>query len=197
MNMNNNFFDIIIFVVALIAIWYGYFYLLRDFALDAYRQKLFALRDQLFDDAANGLVDFNHPAYGLVRTTINGHIRYGHKMSFFEVVVLHFMIRRDKHILKEYSFESRWKVVSKGLSKEDIERLLSYRCKMSKYVLIHMAVNSPFFVVLLLTLILFVCITVIPVFICFVYYGKIKDYIFNALRIPLNDLESAAMSYGS
>src|SRR2546423_11268978 len=53
--------------------------------LDAFRQKLFAIRDELFDYASAGNIDFNDPAYRLLRRSMNGFIRYAHQLTFFRV----------------------------------------------------------------------------------------------------------------
>jgi hypothetical protein len=53
--------------------------------LDDFRQKMFAVRDELFDYAASGKIGFNHPAYRLLRQSMNGFIRYGHQVTFFQI----------------------------------------------------------------------------------------------------------------
>lgn len=52
---------------------------------------MFALRDELFDYAASGKISFSHPAYRLLRQSMNGYIRYAHRLSFFRLLltVLH------------------------------------------------------------------------------------------------------------
>jgi hypothetical protein len=55
--------------------------------LDAFRQKMFALRDELFDFAADGNIGFDEPAYRLLRQSMNGTIRYAHQLTFFRVCV--------------------------------------------------------------------------------------------------------------
>lgn len=51
--------------------------------LDSFRQKMFVVRDELFDYAASGKIEFNDPAYRLLRQSMNGHIRYAHQLTFF------------------------------------------------------------------------------------------------------------------
>jgi hypothetical protein len=55
--------------------------------LDIFRQQMFAIRDELFDYAAAGNVAFDHPAYTLLRKSMNGFIRYGHRLSFFQLMI--------------------------------------------------------------------------------------------------------------
>ena len=61
------------------------FWLYRDYRLDLFRDRLFALRDELFDLAAAGKIDFNSQAYGMLRTTLNGFIRFSHRFGISTV----------------------------------------------------------------------------------------------------------------
>ncbi len=69
------------------AIWllivYGMY---QDYRIDRFRQDLFTIRDRLFDLAADGQIQFDHTAYGLVRITINGYIRFAHRVRFWWLV---------------------------------------------------------------------------------------------------------------
>src|SRR5262249_49195809 len=56
-------------------------HLYRDYRVDLFRNRMFALRDSLFDFAAEGQIAFDHPAYGLHRTMLNGFIRFGERLS--------------------------------------------------------------------------------------------------------------------
>jgi hypothetical protein len=53
--------------------------------LDAFRQQMFAIRDELFDYAAAKKIGFDDPAYRLLRRSMNGFIRYGHQLTFFRM----------------------------------------------------------------------------------------------------------------
>jgi hypothetical protein len=55
--------------------------------LDGFRQKMFSIRDEVFDYAADGNIDFNHPAYVLLRRQMNGFIRYGHDLTVFRCLM--------------------------------------------------------------------------------------------------------------
>jgi len=69
--------------LSLIGLWVLFFWLYRDYRVDLFRQRLFALRDELFDLGRTSQIAFHHQAYGLLRTTINGYIRFAHRLSFF------------------------------------------------------------------------------------------------------------------
>lgn len=53
---------------------------------DGVRQRLFELRDQLFDLAVEGRIKFDDPAYRYVRSRINANIRFAHKATIWRVI---------------------------------------------------------------------------------------------------------------
>jgi hypothetical protein len=55
--------------------------------LDSFRQGMFAVRDELFDYAAEGNISFEHPAYLLLRRQMNGFIRYAHHLTVFRILM--------------------------------------------------------------------------------------------------------------
>ncbi len=68
----------------LIAVWeFG----LQSFFLDAYRARLFEIRDYLFNLGASGRISFNDPAYRSTELLLNGLIQYAHRMSFLSLIV--------------------------------------------------------------------------------------------------------------
>lgn len=85
--MNPVIYEQIISLLGLIALWAFWHYLWKPQRVDIFRQKLFALRSDLFDLAANGTVPFDHPAYTQLRLLINGLIRFAHRASFPVLVV--------------------------------------------------------------------------------------------------------------
>jgi hypothetical protein len=72
----------IVSLLGLIGLWIIWYYFWKPQRIDAFRQKLFALRSDLFDLAANGTVPFDHPAYTQLRLLINGMIRFAHRANF-------------------------------------------------------------------------------------------------------------------
>jgi len=63
------------------------FKILPEVRLDSFRQQMFAIRDELFDFAADGHISFQHPAYVLLRRQMNGFIRYGHHLTVFRMLM--------------------------------------------------------------------------------------------------------------
>lgn len=63
----------------------------RRFEVEAYRQRLFLIRDRLFDYAAEGLYGFADAEYVGLREEINANIRWAHRLTtprFLTVFVL-------------------------------------------------------------------------------------------------------------
>ena len=81
---------ILISLISITILWVGLFWLYRDYCIDLFRQRMFALRDELFDQAAKGAIPFNHKSYGMLRVSMNGFIRFAHDFSLahFLFVVL-------------------------------------------------------------------------------------------------------------
>ena len=67
--------------LSLLGLWVWFFWLYRDYRIDAYRQRVFALRNELWDYAAAGHISFDDPAYLVVRNRMNGLIRFAHLLS--------------------------------------------------------------------------------------------------------------------
>lgn len=71
--------------VGLFAFWFLYFFCWREHRIDSFRQRLFGVRDGLFDYAASGAIRFDDPAYVTLRDLSNGLIRFGHRMTFTRI----------------------------------------------------------------------------------------------------------------
>jgi hypothetical protein len=72
-------------VIGLFALWFLYFVCWRELRVDTFRQRLFAVRDDLFDYAASGAIGFNDPAYSTLRELSNSLIRFAHRATFARV----------------------------------------------------------------------------------------------------------------
>lgn len=69
-------------------------WLFPDYYIDSFRQKMFILRDQLFDDARNGKIGFNDPSYMMLRSSMNGFIQFGHKLNIWQAILLTFFVKK-------------------------------------------------------------------------------------------------------
>src|SRR5438034_929815 len=83
--------------------------LLPCFLVDEFRQKMFAVRDELFDYAASGEIAFEHPAYRLLRQSMNGFIQFGHRLTLFRLclTIWEWRIQGDTPELKSLGRDER------------------------------------------------------------------------------------------
>jgi hypothetical protein len=65
----------------------------QRFRVDKVRQELFAIRDELFDQARDGKISFESEAYRATRTTLNGAIRFAHRLSFSRLIMFGVMLK--------------------------------------------------------------------------------------------------------
>lgn len=113
--------------LCLLAFW-GY----RKVQLDWFRQEMFILRDELFIDARDGLIEFQHPAYGLLRQTMNGYIRFGHDLSLLHLIIRATFFRYQWPT--EMTFASQWERATTQLPEETQKKLSDYRARMDLLV---------------------------------------------------------------
>jgi hypothetical protein len=73
--------------VSLAGLWVFLNFFYRDYRIDEFRNRLFIIRDQLFDWAAAGNIEFDNPGYCLVRTTLNGFLRFADSLSLVSVLL--------------------------------------------------------------------------------------------------------------
>lgn len=92
--------------LVLLLLWALFFYLWRDYQIQAFRQNLFELRSRLFEFAKAGNVAFGDGIYRALRLHINALIRYAYHISFTTVVVT-LMFRKFDHSAKTTSLADR------------------------------------------------------------------------------------------
>lgn len=129
----------------------------RTYRIDAVRQHLFALRDEVFDYACDGGIAFDHQAYKLLRTKLNGMIRFAHRVSFGRLLmsVAFFHSTRPDFVIRQ---NEEWKAALDALPLEARKRLLEFDNRMGIVLVQHMVTRSP---ILLLILGVFVALAVV------------------------------------
>lgn len=70
--------EVLLSATVLFGLWWLFFVEYPQLVLDNTRQRLFYIRDHLFEQAANGEVPFESDAYVMIRNTLNGMIQYAH-----------------------------------------------------------------------------------------------------------------------
>jgi hypothetical protein len=120
--------DILYVIANLVAIAAGFalfYYGYRSYRVDLLRQKLFVLRDQLFDYAATGAVAFEEPAYITTRRMLNGMIRFAHRVSLPHVLFMT-MTRRYWSVSDEA--DQHWKLYKQSVNAlpQDVRHKLNH-----------------------------------------------------------------------
>lgn len=137
--------------IAILSVWILFFWLYRDYRLDLFRERMFALRDELFDLADSGALSFDSNAYGMLRSMINGNIQFGHQLGFFEFVVV--FLSRGRNLSKS-RFEETWEIACRSLPVETIKRLNMVRSRMHLLVFDQLVFTSFILMITLIALLL-------------------------------------------
>jgi len=124
------------------AIWAVLFWPWSSVRLDCFRQQVFTVRDELFDYAASGKISFDHPAYRLLRQSMNGFIRYGHKVSFWQSTVT-WIAWRAASKPNRYQWESQWQEALKSLDDKTRADLLRLYTSATRLVTKRIVYGSP------------------------------------------------------
>jgi hypothetical protein len=129
--------------LSLLMLWVLMFGCWRYYRVDALRDRLFDLRDRLFDYAESGAIDFNHPAYGRLRSSLNSMIRFAHRVNFARLVVA-VLTHKIAPNHQEISAYREWvKAVQSIPSEETREQLWRFHQEMLVVIVRHMTTGSP------------------------------------------------------
>lgn len=188
-----NIIDFSLIAIGFSSIWILYFWLYKDYAIDYFRQDLFELRDELFNEAAGGLIDFNHPAYCLLRRTMNGNIRYSHRISFLNTLILSSLIKGNVSKQPGVSFEDRLTSSMDGLPETTKKKLMNYRKRLQMIFLNHLIRESPITFVFILTLL---AITIIPFILLVIFKNSVLSIAKSIVFQELDSIESTALAAG-
>jgi len=127
--------------LSLLGLVWLYLWPYRDYRRDLFRARLFAIRGELFDGAADGKIDFNHPAYGLLRSTLNGFLRFGHRFGALRLVAMALVVDQDT-FSEDFDFGRRWREAARTLTGEQRVWLQGLRQDMHTALFKHIVVTS-------------------------------------------------------
>ena len=136
-------------IFSLLSLWFLYSFAYRDYRRDVYRQRLFEVRNALFDMAGKGEISFNEPAYQTLRTTINGFIRFAHRMQFGEFVVFIALEETAREPSPDL-FTERWQAQTASLPRDLTQKLDALRVRVHMLALEELVLTSPLLLALLL-----------------------------------------------
>jgi hypothetical protein len=148
---------------------------------------MFSLRDELFDEAIEGKIDFNHPAYKTLRNTMNGFIRFGHRLGILRFIVTMYFLSKDEYAsMRNRSFNSVWEESVSDLSPAMKEKMFEYKIRMNALVIGHVALFSPVSTVAF----------IMPVSVL-VIVQEVYKKMASVLSEQIADIDSAAFALGS
>lgn len=122
-------------------------WLYREYRIDLFRQQMFEVRDRFFDYAADGGISLEAPAYQLVRTTMNGFIRFGDRIGPAAVFVGGYIRALQPDTIE--TFEERLALALEGLTQEQRERVSAFVGEMNFHVVEQVLYSSPVLLVVL------------------------------------------------
>jgi hypothetical protein len=128
--------------IALAGLWF-LFWEYRAFRVDKLRQTLFNVRDDLFQQAALGKIDFRSNAYLMTRTTLNGMIRFAHVVGFTRYVLCSVVISR--YVPKSgLAYRNAINNAQRNLPNDEARRIIARTEQlMGVAIASHLRLNSP------------------------------------------------------
>ncbi len=130
----------IFLIVLFMRLWPAY-------RLDYFRQNMFALRDELFDYAAEGHISFNDPAYKLLRQSMNGFIRYAHYLTFFRMFCT-FMNWKYTSEMRPFKWSEAWSNALQNVQDENVQsKLADFHVRSMDSVMFRIVGGSPVLIV--------------------------------------------------
>lgn len=157
--------------------------LYRDYSVDRFRQEMFALRDEVFDFASAGGIPFRHPAYGMLRLTMNGFVRWADRLRLMEVVVFRLLSRRD--LGESRKFDAGWEKALKGLDDTSRCQMNDFRDRMNQVLITYLLFSAP---VVVATLIVSVVTWAMGV--------RLANFVLERTRALLAGIDALAFDYG-
>jgi hypothetical protein len=143
--------NVILSAASLLAFWALIFFGFRAYRVDRMRERLFRLRDELFAYAAAGKISFQHPAYVMLRLTINGFMRFADRVGILTVVPMELLFRTSAGREQERELHREWIAATATLSVPVRKRLKSFRNEIHLIVLEHIF-TSPVLLLLVFPL---------------------------------------------
>lgn len=138
------------FIIALLLAWLFVFVFWRNYRIDKFRDQLFALRNELFDYAAHGGVLFDEPAYGILRNTMNGLLRYAERISFTHFILTNVIQRLKPSPVYAHMFQ-RWALAFNRLDDEQRQAMLDINARLNRIIAIQVMTSSPLPVAIVLS----------------------------------------------
>lgn len=165
-------------LAALAGLWVMLVKVIPSIVIESFRNNVFGIRNELFDRALSGEIAFDHPAYVMMRSLLNGHLRFAHNLSFMEIGVFYRVYGNDPA-----ANEARERFISAlaSCTKEQREFMSEYMDRLGMLIVGRLVAGSWMMVLL-----------VAPVIVAMLAQRPLL----RLLRKPLDSLNSAALEEG-
>ena len=188
--------DAAVLISALAGCWILFSWLYRDYRIDLFRQRLFTLRDELFDTARDGALEFSHPAYKTTRALINGFIRFANRLGLL-TLVMHRPYSSHEHLDAAglTPFDRTWAKQVETLSPDARARLTSIVSRVHQEVVEQLIMTSAVLLLLVIPALFAVLIRTLGLGV----FGWLRHSQFwvRVRVLLLNPIDSAAFLLGS
>jgi hypothetical protein len=183
--------------LSLLLLWFLFHWTYREYRVDLFRQRIFNLRDELFDLAREGVLSFDDPAYGLLRTALNGFIRFGHRIRPFSLIWLAWRTDKEALWVATESFVTQWTEATGRLDKATAKRLNDILRRAHLWVADQLVFSS---MVLLLTVV-----PIVSVLLGRFFWTSLRSHFSKHVTKPVKDwwreavdrLDTAALTVGA
>lgn len=165
--------------IGLLVIFLFWFYV--DYRNDSFRQKLFEVRDSMFDDACNNKISFDSSSYGMLRSAINSHIRFAHKINLFQTIFFISLVEAEKDNLGE-TFSMRFESSLSNISPDEREIFEKYFLQVNFLTVEHLVLSSPLVLITIFIPLAFIVIA-----------KRHIESIVSGLKSSLDKIEAAAV----
>lgn len=126
----------VLFILLIFLQWHHF---CRPLFLESFRSRLFSLREDLFDYALSGKINFSDASYVILRSRINCLLRFAHRVSFTDIVVSSLFQRASLQPLKD-DLNKAIKDIPNPESREFLELI---RKSVQKRVVKHLWLSAP------------------------------------------------------
>ena len=152
--------------LAIIGIYFVVVWQFRSYRVDAFRQNMFALRDEWFDYAYSGGISFENEAYRGLRRMMNGYIRFAHLLGFGYAISTDLFVRslsvdEECWLLENNPMRGLEQAIS-SLDDPAKEKVVECQGRMHKLALNHM-VFSPLAIATIFPIVVFVITVYVPI----------------------------------
>ena len=135
------------FALVLFLLWVLIFWMWPSLRLDMFRERLFNTREELFMYWAGlverGVVRFDDPAYTMLRTRMNGMLRFAHRVTLPRLVLTMVEIDLNSRAKPGHSFQAWLETIEKLPEPEIRSALVRFHARMLHEMARHLLWTSP------------------------------------------------------